>query len=164
MNGQCARVLEVLADGQPHTVTEIHRLAGTMRLNSRVAELRNHLKERGETIVCTRAGGNGPDSYVYTLVSSTEPAGSPAGSEDLTSSPSAPGHLGDDSCPGAPLSDELQLELGWIDEELGRGIELDSPNARNRRAALRRQREILEPSDPDWSDFDANAEFAREIL
>jgi hypothetical protein len=72
VNGQCARVLEVLADGQPHSVTELHRLAGTMRLNSRVSELRKHLKERGETIVCTRAGGAGPDSYIYTLISLRE--------------------------------------------------------------------------------------------
>lgn len=37
---QCARVLEVLADHRFHSIQEIHQRAGTMRLNSRIAELR----------------------------------------------------------------------------------------------------------------------------
>jgi hypothetical protein len=81
---QCERVLAVLEDGQPHDIQEIHRLAGTMRLNSRVAELRT----RGHEIVCTREG----ETYRYQLVLLGEPesegaapssSGSP--SEDGTS-------------------------------------------------------------------------------
>ncbi len=60
---QCDRVLAVLIDGQPHSVTEIHDRAGTMRLNSRVAELR----ERGHEILCTREGSD----YIYTLLGSS---------------------------------------------------------------------------------------------
>ena len=37
---QCARVLEVLSDCEWHTVAEIHDRAGTMRLNSRISDLR----------------------------------------------------------------------------------------------------------------------------
>jgi hypothetical protein len=37
---QCSRVLEVLRDGKPHSIGEIHERAGTMRLNSRVSDLR----------------------------------------------------------------------------------------------------------------------------
>lgn len=39
---QGARVLHALRDGRWHSVAEIHRRAGTMRLNSRVSELRKH--------------------------------------------------------------------------------------------------------------------------
>lgn len=60
-HSQCARVLAVLSDGRPHTMTEIHRRAGTMRLNSRVAELR----KRGYPIApCKRVNGE----YVYQLL------------------------------------------------------------------------------------------------
>ncbi len=37
---QCSRVLEVLRDGKPHSIEEIHERAGTMRLNSRISDLR----------------------------------------------------------------------------------------------------------------------------
>ena len=37
---QCSRVLEVLRDGRPHSIQEIHERAGTMRLNSRISDLR----------------------------------------------------------------------------------------------------------------------------
>lgn len=37
---QCDRVLEVLDDGLWHSIHEIHDRAGSMRLNSRVSELR----------------------------------------------------------------------------------------------------------------------------
>lgn len=61
----CQRVLDVLADGRRHSVPEIHRRAGTMRLNSRVAELR----KRGHDIVCDRIPGRkGAASYGYTWV------------------------------------------------------------------------------------------------
>jgi len=57
---QCDRVLEVLADGRPHTITEIHERAGTMRLNSRISQMRS----RGHNIVCERVG----QDYRYTLI------------------------------------------------------------------------------------------------
>lgn len=61
---QCQRVLAVLSDHRPHTITEIHERAGTMRLNSRVAELRS----RGHVIKCwsTRTrNGSGRLRAVY---------------------------------------------------------------------------------------------------
>lgn len=63
---QSARVLAVLADGRWHTVSNIHARAGTMRLNSRTAELR----ARGHNIICRRVPGAlpGPDAYQYRLV------------------------------------------------------------------------------------------------
>lgn len=64
---QSARVLAVLKDGKPHSVPEIHQKAGTMRLNSRVADLR----KKGHMIVCERVKGKrGAEAYVYTLVES----------------------------------------------------------------------------------------------
>jgi hypothetical protein len=38
---QCSRVLEVLRDGKPHSIQEVHDRAGMMRLNSRISDLRN---------------------------------------------------------------------------------------------------------------------------
>jgi hypothetical protein len=58
---QCSRVLDVLADGRSHDIAEIHARAGTMRLNSRVAELR----ERGHVIRCDVRRG----VYSYVLLS-----------------------------------------------------------------------------------------------
>lgn len=52
---QCDRVLEVLSDGQWHTIAEIHERAGTMRLNSRISELR---QRRDLVIECSPAGPN----------------------------------------------------------------------------------------------------------
>jgi Helix-turn-helix domain len=37
---QCSRVLNVLRDHKPHSIQEIHERAGTMRLNSRISDLR----------------------------------------------------------------------------------------------------------------------------
>lgn len=78
---QCDRVLAVLADGRTHTVPEIHERAGTMRLNSRVAELRN----RGHQIECVRLRGRtGADAYAYRLLDGSPP--SPA-AEDAPAGP-----------------------------------------------------------------------------
>lgn len=160
MNGQCARVLEVLADGQSHSVTEIHRLAGTMRLNSRVSELRKHLRERGETIICTRAGGLGPDSYLYTLVPLRAPeepvgAGCSSGARSESSAPlqgvTERGSEGDvlnaSQLEEDPRSEdaEVQLEIDWIDRELDGVIGAVNPaGAREKRETLLRQRSRLE--------------------
>lgn len=61
---QCDRILEVLSDGEPHSMEAIHERVGTCRLNSRVAELR----ARGYTITCDKTGGR----YVYQLVAPPE--------------------------------------------------------------------------------------------
>lgn len=68
-DSQATRILRVLSDRKPHTVTEIHRRAGTSRLNSRVAELRPKLRAQGLEIECTRIDGvpTGPDAYRYQL-------------------------------------------------------------------------------------------------
>lgn len=66
---QSARVLAVLKDGKPHSVPEIHKIAGTMRLNSRVADLR----KRGHVIVCERVKGlKGAAAYHYTWLGERE--------------------------------------------------------------------------------------------
>jgi hypothetical protein len=62
---QCHRVLAVLADYKPHTVPEIHRKAGTMRLNSRIAELRDRY---GYDIACEHVSRRkGAAAYRYKL-------------------------------------------------------------------------------------------------
>jgi hypothetical protein len=71
---QCARVLAVLQDGKPHSIQEIHERAGTMRLNSRVSELRT----RGHPIRCWRTRTRRPDgrpdwAYWYQLTPSPLP-------------------------------------------------------------------------------------------
>jgi hypothetical protein len=58
---QCDLILEVLADGKPHSFREIHQHAGFCRMNSRVAELR---AKRGLNIVCHKGGGD----YRYQLL------------------------------------------------------------------------------------------------
>lgn len=66
---QCAAILEVLSDGEPHTVREIHERAGYSRLNSRVSELRT----RGHNIVCRHVPGcRGTDAYEYRLATLDE--------------------------------------------------------------------------------------------
>lgn len=68
---QASRVAQLLGDGRWHTASEIHRRCGTMRLNSRIAELR---KTRGWEIVCEFIKGEtrGPDAYRYRLVGTSE--------------------------------------------------------------------------------------------
>lgn len=61
MTSQCERVLSVLGDGRWHSVSGIHRKAGTMRLNSRISELRS----RGHEIECERRKGTGPRAFFY---------------------------------------------------------------------------------------------------
>lgn len=63
------RILAVLADRRPHTVTEIHERAGTCRLNSRISELRKKLRADGLDIECKRNHElpSGPDAYTYQL-------------------------------------------------------------------------------------------------
>ncbi len=62
---QCSRVLAALGDGRWHSVAAIHRQAGTMRLNSRVAELR----KRGHVIEHrTVPGKRGACGHQYRLL------------------------------------------------------------------------------------------------
>lgn len=81
---QAKRVLLVLQDGRPHTIEEIHERAGTMRLNSRVAELRGH----GHNIVCSRAAG----TYLYQLLPSLVDRGEGATTPEATAEPGGTGH------------------------------------------------------------------------
>jgi hypothetical protein len=75
MASQNERILAVLWDGKPHTVPEIHRRAGTCRLNSRVSELR----KRGYGIECLhRSGRRGAGAYSYVLRSTPPGAEPPA--------------------------------------------------------------------------------------
>jgi hypothetical protein len=77
---QSARILAVLADGNPHLVSEIHARAGYSRLNSRVAELRT----RGYVIESFHVGGKtGSEGYGYSLVSSPLPGGTVRSSPPL---------------------------------------------------------------------------------
>lgn len=63
---QNARILRALADGRWHSVAQIHRRAGTSRLNSRVSELRS---KHGFTIEHERLPGrNGALGHRYRLV------------------------------------------------------------------------------------------------
>jgi hypothetical protein len=86
---QCDRVMAVLADDAPHTIEEIHERAGTMRLNSRVAELRDRLRPQGRTIACWRHEG----TYAYQLVAlgeaDSERGGCQTSARDESASPSA---------------------------------------------------------------------------
>lgn len=68
---QSSRVAQVLLDGNWHTASEIHRRCGTMRLNSRIAELR---KRRSWEIVCEHIKGesSGPNAYRYRLVGTSD--------------------------------------------------------------------------------------------
>lgn len=66
---QIQKVEAVLADGLWHTAEEIHKRCGFMRLNSRIAELRDP-KGRGLNIECERIAGvpNGAGAYRYRLI------------------------------------------------------------------------------------------------
>lgn len=66
---QVDRIAAVLADGEWHTTSAIHRVVGFCRLNSRVAELRARLTVYGKTIECRHVAGaaKGADAYEYRL-------------------------------------------------------------------------------------------------
>lgn len=82
---QLSRILDVLQDGKPHSVAEIHMRAGTSRLNSRVSDLRRE----GHVIRCgTVKGKTNSERYTYQLlysIPSSEGAISCAG---MTEAPS----------------------------------------------------------------------------
>lgn len=83
---QCDRVLLVLSDRETHAVPEIHERAGTMRLNSRISELR----QRGHTIECVRLPGRtGAAAYAYRLLDPTASAAVSHRAED-TGGPAIP--------------------------------------------------------------------------
>lgn len=58
-NSQNARILRALSDGKWVTVAEIHRRAGTSRLNSRISELRKYGYEIEHEVVPGKTGSLG---------------------------------------------------------------------------------------------------------
>lgn len=89
---QCDRVFEVLKDHRPHSIEEIHERAGTMRLNSRIADLR----KRGHNIVCTRERTHFDEkrrpqhTYFYVLVRPLDSEQEPNGAAPGVASPRLP--------------------------------------------------------------------------
>lgn len=83
---QGTRVAQLLSDGRWYTASEIHRRCGTMRLNSRIAELR---KTRNWDIVCEHIAGEkmGPNAFRYRLVGTSD------GDEARAAGPPAPAAL-----------------------------------------------------------------------
>lgn len=69
---QNARILRVLAKGKWVTVSEIHRRAGTSRLNSRVSELRKQGYEIEHMKVAGKAGALGHRYRLLNPPSATE--------------------------------------------------------------------------------------------
>ena len=85
---QCSRVLEVLRDGKPHSIQEIHERAGTMRLNSRISDLRN----MGFNILYYRKDGLHTYQLLWGWGVRTETSdGSAAADSSLLGPPTTPG-------------------------------------------------------------------------
>jgi hypothetical protein len=97
---QCARVLDLLSDGKPHSFHEILRFVPCV-VHSRVAELRS----RGYQIECERVG----DDYLYQL-STREPSAAwpqaaiPAAEGDASPKGASPASL--------PLTESSPLRPG----------------------------------------------------
>jgi hypothetical protein len=116
---QVQKVEAVLADGRWHTAEEIHKRCGFMRLNSRIAELRDP-KGRGLNIECERIAGvpNGAAAYRYRLTpvaTSEEAAGAArvARAEASFSPAASSGVSSRDRCEGEPgeASADHQLSM-----------------------------------------------------
>jgi hypothetical protein len=71
-NSQNARILRALSDGRWHTVANIHRKAGTSRLNSRVSELRKQGYEIEHETVPEKTGSLGHKYRLLNPPSQTE--------------------------------------------------------------------------------------------
>jgi hypothetical protein len=108
---QCSRVLEVLRDGKGHSIGEIHERAGTMRLNSRVADLRKmgfhviYYRENGlhtYRLIDASAGGDSApaatDGSLPLIGPPTTSAGGP--------SPDSSAEVGNEAGLGSPQTDE----------------------------------------------------------
>lgn len=96
---QASRILDVLKDGKSHSVPEIHRRAGTSRLNSRVSDLR----KQGYNIVCERIPhAMGAAAYQYTLLPDARPKTPHEKLAELL------------SVPGALPADQLRLDSDMI--------------------------------------------------
>lgn len=112
---QCAAILEVLGDGEWHSVADIHRRAGYSRLNSRVSELRDrgHMIEHEVGPGCSNV-----ERHRYRLVRTLDEtqASSPRGADGglrLVERPSPPppgGALTEASASFSP-GPTLQLDL-----------------------------------------------------
>lgn len=107
---QVQKVESVLADGYWHTAEEIHKRCGFMRLNSRIAELRDP-KGRGLNIECERIAGvpNGAGAYRYRLI----PAATSEEAACDLAGPAASSGASDprDSEDSTEASDDEQLHL-----------------------------------------------------
>lgn len=69
---QSGRIRAVLSDGEWHTTAEIHRRAGSSRLNSRIADMR----KQGSAIECEKVPGkSGPKGYRYRWTNTPENGG-----------------------------------------------------------------------------------------
>lgn len=106
---QCERVHAVLRDHAWHSIEEIHQRAGTMRLNSRISDLR----ERGLSIEHSIRHGH----HGYRLV----PLGEPDSRQVAEPGPPKPGSpSGSDARsphPAEPLQLPLELPRGAYEAE-----------------------------------------------
>lgn len=98
MASQVDRIYEVLRDGKPHRMEEIHQRVGFCRLNSRISELR----DRGHNIVCHKTGGH----YTYTLLPA--PALTSEGADLVGADRSGVGLPAESSHGSAPTSGVLE--------------------------------------------------------
>lgn len=113
---QASRVAQLLSDGRWHTASEIHRRCGTMRLNSRVAELR---KTRGwEMCEFIKGETRGPDAYRYRLVGTSE---RDEASQAVVARPAAVD--GGHRSPASSRSDALAADSGASGSDVQLGLE-----------------------------------------
>ncbi len=96
--GQTARFWQLMRDGKPRTIQEIHAVVGTCRLNSRVAEAR---KRYGVEIACWHADG----TYVYQVLGALG-EGPPQAAAAAVSPPESPKEAA-----GSSPNDPNQLTL-----------------------------------------------------
>lgn len=83
----CEKVLAVLADGQPHSTSELYRKCGGMILHSRIADLR----AKGHDIACERVPGKkGTAGYRYTWLDAPPQLAIPTATMALDSDEIAP--------------------------------------------------------------------------
>jgi hypothetical protein len=109
---QCSRVLEVLRDGKGHSIGEIHERAGTMRLNSRVADLRR----MGYHVIYYRENG----LHTYQLIDGTVPQAGSTGT-DGSSATALPPVVPPEGPPSAERSSRAEAEPGLTTPSLPAG-------------------------------------------
>ena len=112
---QCDRVIDVLCDGKPHSIQEIHRRAGSMRLNSRISDLRRW----GLRIVYFRKDG----LHTYQLLN----AGTAQAAEE--ESGASPPLLGPSPVPSPLAADEGSPPGPPVDAQVTQAGQLSIPEA-----------------------------------